>query len=63
MGSSVFKLEPRQNAQVTVGTLVLICKENAEAFADVSADAYSEMKQVSTRAPFSILSPHRRIRA
>ena len=31
--------------QVTMGSLVLICKEDAEAFADVSAEAFLEQKQ------------------
>ena len=31
--------------QVTMGSLVLICKEDAEAFADVSAEAFAEQKK------------------
>ena len=33
-------------AQVTLGSLVLICKENATQFADISEGAFAEMKQV-----------------
>lgn len=34
-----------RDSQVTMGSLVLICKEDAEAFADISAEAFLEQKQ------------------
>ena len=34
--------------QVTVGSLVLACKEDAQRVSDVSAEAFAEMKTVST---------------
>ena len=38
----------RNAGQVTMGSLVLICKEDAEAFADVSPEAFAEMKTAVT---------------
>lgn len=32
--------------QATLGALVLICKDAAEAFSDISADAFAELQQV-----------------
>jgi len=34
-------------AQVTLGSLVMICKEDATQFCDISQDAFSQMKQVT----------------
>ena len=33
-----------RNQQVTLGSLVLICKEDATAFPDISAEAFAELK-------------------
>ena len=33
---------------MTVGSLVLVCKEDAERVSDVSAEAFAEMKTVTT---------------
>ena len=41
----VVLLRPKQ---VTVGSLVLACKEDAQRVSDVSAEAFAEMKTVST---------------
>ena len=41
----VVLLRPKQ---VTVGSLVLACKEDAERVSDVSAEAFAEMKVVTT---------------
>ena len=35
-------------AQVTVGSAVIACKEDAEAFPDVSAEAFRELRQVTS---------------
>ena len=49
-----------RDPQVTMGSLVLICKEDAEAFADVTPEAFLEQKQAVSdiettlkAAPFS----------
>ena len=34
--------------QVTLGALVLICKEDAAALADISIEAFSELKEITT---------------
>jgi len=34
-------------AQVTLGSLVMICKQDVTQFSDISADAFAEMKQVT----------------
>ena len=34
-------------AQVTLGSLVMICKEDAKQFCDISGDAFCQMKQVT----------------
>jgi hypothetical protein len=49
-----------RDAQVTMGSLVLICKEDAEAFADVSAAAFAEqcaVLRLLTPAPQTFPSP------
>ncbi|MGI9372338.1 MAG: HIT family protein [Hyphomicrobiales bacterium] len=34
-------------AQVTLGSLVLVCKDDAKAFSDISQDAFSELNQAT----------------
>ena len=43
-------------AQQTLGSLVLICKENVNAFSDISAPAFSELQQVTKDIETSLKS-------
>lgn len=46
-----------RDAQVTMGSLVLICKEDAEAFADVSVEAFVEQKQAVSDIEATLKAP------
>jgi len=43
-------------AQATLGALVLVCKDQAEAFSDISKDAFSELAQVTQDIEKSLTS-------
>lgn len=49
--------------QATLGALVLVCKDAAEAFGDISAEAFAEMQQVTgdIEAGLSAFRPYQKI--
>jgi len=56
----VVQLRPQQ---ATLGALVLVCKDRAEAFSDISAEAFAELQQVvgDIEAGLSAFRPYQKI--
>lgn len=50
-------------AQATLGALVLVCKDAAEVFSDISPEAFAELRQVTKDIEHSLLAfrPYRKI--